>query len=151
MARNARHAKILEIIGEREVETQEELCQALAAQGMKVTQATVSRDIKDLRLFKVKGGEKRFRYASLREHEGGISEKLRALFRACVLRITPVENLIVVKTLPGSGANAGVVIDGLADEQVVGSIAGDDTVLLICENAEAGKAVSDRLLALVGA
>lgn len=151
MARNARHAKILEIISEKEIETQEELCAELSAQGMNVTQATVSRDIKDLRLFKVKGAQKRFRYASLREHEGGVSEKLRALFQACVVRITPVGNLIVVKTLPGSGANAGVVIDGLAYTEVVGSIAGDDTVLLICPTPEAGKSVADRLLALVGA
>ena len=151
MARNARHSKILEIIGETEIETQEELCAALAAQGMQVTQATVSRDIKDLRLIKVKGIEKRFRYASLREHEGGVSEQLRALFRACVVRITPVNNLIVVKTLPGSGANAGVVIDGLAYPEVVGSIAGDDTVLLILATAEASGAVAEKLTALVEA
>ena len=91
MARNARHAKILEIIGAQEIETQEELCAELAAQGMQVTQATVSRDIKDLHLFKVKGTQKRFRYASLREHEGGVSEKLRALFQACVIKIMPSE------------------------------------------------------------
>ena len=151
MARNARHAKILEIIAGQEIETQEELCEQLASQGMPVTQATVSRDIKDLHLFKVKGSEKRFRYASLREQEGGVSKKLRALFQACVIKIAAVNNLIVVKTLPGSGANAGVVIDGLAYSEVVGSIAGDDTVLLICGTAEDGRAVADRLSALVGA
>ena len=151
MVRSKRQQIILDIIDKHEVGTQGELVELLRKQGFDATQATVSRDIKDLRLFKVKGAQKRFRYASLREHEGGVSEKLRALFQACVVKITPVNNLIVVKTLPGSGANAGVVIDGLAYPEVVGSIAGDDTVLLICETAEAGKTVSDRLSALVGA
>lgn len=149
MLRNARHNKILEIIETQEIETQEELCEELSAGGFTVTQATVSRDIKELHLFKVKGVTKRFRYASMSENENGISEKMRALFQACVLEIRSVGNLIIVKTLNGNGSNAGVVIDRLDYREVVGCISGDDTVLLICETPEDTKAVSDRLNAIV--
>ena len=74
---------------------------------------------------------------------------MRSLFRTCAVKIRSVGNFVVVKTLPGSGANAGVVIDELAYREVAGSIAGDDTVLLICETAEDGKAVADKLSAIV--
>ena len=149
MLRNARHTKILEIIEQMEIETQEELCEQLAACNFSVTQATVSRDIKELHLFKVKGNQKRFRYASMTEKESGLSEKMRALFRTCVMEIRAVGNLIVVKTLNGNGANAGVVIDHLDYREVVGCISGDDTVLIICENNEEAKLVTERLNAIV--
>ncbi len=149
MLRNARHSKILEIIEEKEIETQEELCSELALSNYTVTQATVSRDIKDLHLFKVKGINKRFRYAAVTESETGISDKMRALFQTCVVNICPVGNLIVVKTLNGNGSNAGVVIDRLDYREVVGSIAGDDTVLLICETPEKAQTVIRRLEAIV--
>ena len=149
MSRNLRHESILALIEEKEIETQDELCEELAARGFPVTQATVSRDVKDLRLFKVRGKEKRFRYACIRENESGITDKMRALFRTCVQYIRPVGNLVIIKPLPGSGPNAGVVIDELAYEEVAGSIAGDDTVLLICETAEQGKLVADRLSSIV--
>ena len=149
MTRRERQKCILSIIAEQEIETQEELCAELARRGDAVTQATVSRDIRELRLFTVKGAQKRFRYTSARESEGG--EKMRALFCACVVSIAPVNNLIVVKTLPGSGANAGVVIDGFGFPDLVGSIAGDDTVLLICANAEAGQKIAGQLTALTEA
>lgn len=149
MLRNARHSKILELIENKEIETQEELCDELAACNFSVTQATVSRDIKELHLFKVKGNEKRFRYASIIENEGGISDKMRALFQACVLDIRPVSNMIVIKTLNGNGGNAGVVVDRLDYREVIGCISGDDTVLIICESPESVKLVAGRLEALV--
>lgn len=148
MLRNARHSKILEIIESQEIETQEELCEELSARNFTVTQATVSRDIRELHLFKVKGTQKRFRYAAMVENEGGISDKMRALFQACVLDVRPVGNLIVIKTLNGNGANAGVVVDRLEYHEVVGCISGDDTVLLICESADDALIVSERLTAL---
>ncbi len=149
MLRNARHAKILEIIAEKEIETQEELCAELTACNYTVTQATVSRDIKELHLFKVAGIKKRFRYTCVNESEGELSDKMRALFQACVLDIRPVQNLIVIKTLNGNGANAGAVIDRLNYKEVVGCVAGDDTTLLICATAEDAVAVKDRLYQIV--
>ncbi len=151
MLRNARHTKILEIIEQMEIETQEELCEQLAARNFSVTQATVSRDIKELHLFKVKGITKRFRYASMTEKESGLSDKMRALFQTCVLNIRAVGNLIIVKTLNGNGPNAGVVVDRLEYREVVGCISGDDTVLIICENGEESKVVTERLNAILKA
>lgn len=151
MLRNARHTKILEIIEQMEIETQEELCEQLSARNFSVTQATVSRDIKELHLFKVKGVTKRFRYASMTEKESGLSEKMRSLFQTCVLSIRSVNNLIIVKTLNGNGANAGVVIDRLEYREIVGCISGDDTVLIICENDEETKIVAERLNAILKA
>ncbi len=149
MLRNSRHSKILEIIEEKEIETQEELCEELAAHNFAVTQATVSRDIKELHLFKVKGTTKRFRYASISENESGISDKMRTLFQACVLNIRLVGNLIVIKTLYGNGGNAGVVIDKLEYREVIGTIAGTDTVLSICETPEEARSVCERLQAIM--
>lgn len=149
MLRNARHGKILELIEEKEIETQEELCEELAACNFSVTQATVSRDIKELHLFKVKGVKKRFRYASISENEGGLSEKMRSLFQACVISIRPVGNMIVIKTLNGNGGNAGVVMDRLDYREVIGSIAGDDTVFSVCDTPENAKLVCGRLEAIV--
>ncbi len=149
MLRNARHAKILEIIDQMEIETQEELCEQLAAHNFSVTQATVSRDIKELHLFKVKGINKRFRYASMTEQESGLSDRMRSLFQTCVVAIRPVGNLIVIKTLNGNGSNAGVVIDRLEYREVVGCISGDDTVFVVCENNDETKVVTERLNAII--
>jgi transcriptional regulator of arginine metabolism len=145
MLRNARHSKILEIIAEKEIETQEELCAELNACNFSVTQATISRDIKELHLFKVAGINKRFRYTCINECEGELSDKMRALFQACVFEIRTVQNLIIIKTLNGNGSNAGVVIDRLNYKEVVGCVAGDDTTLLICETADDAVVVRDRL------
>lgn len=147
--RNLRQEAILSLIEEKEIETQGELCKALLSRGFSVTQATVSRDVKELHLFKVRGMRKRFRYACAKRTEGALSDKHRELFRASALTIRPVGNLVVVKTLAGSASNAGVAVDELAFREVAGSIAGDDTLLLICESAEDAKAVADRLFSVI--
>ncbi len=146
MLRNARHTKILELIEEQEIETQEELCKALADAHFNVTQATVSRDVRELRLFKVAGVQKRYRYAAINKSEGELSDKMRALFRACLETIHVVGNMVVIKTLNGNGANAGVVVDRLDYAEVVGSIAGDDTVFTLCKTPEDAIEVRDRLM-----
>ncbi len=145
MLRNARHTKILELIEEKEIETQEELCEELANAHFNVTQATVSRDVRELRLFKVAGTEKRYRYAAISKNEGELSDKMRALFQACLESIQVVGNMIIIKTLNGNGANAGVVVDRLNYAEVAGSIAGDDTVFTVCKSPEAAQEVMERL------
>lgn len=134
MLRSARHAKILEIISHKEIETQEELCAELNCLNYVVTQATISRDIRDLHLFKVAGIEKKYRYAYINDGESEISPKMKNLFRECVLTIRAAQNLVVVKTLTGNGANAGAVVDKLNYAEIVGSVAGDDTLLIVCED-----------------
>ena len=146
MLRAARHAKILEIISHKEVETQEELCAELNKLNYVVTQATISRDIRDLHLFKIAGIEKKYRYAYINEGEGEVSPKMKNLFRDCVLTVKTAQNLVVIKTLTGNGANAGTVVDKLNHEEIVGSVAGDDTVLVVCVNNESAEAVVEKIL-----
>ena len=145
MLNTERHEKILEIISGKEIETQEELCKALNEENFVVTQATVSRDIRDLHLFKVSGIEKKYRYAYLGASESDVSDKMRNLFKNCVLGITVAQNLVVVKTLTGNGANAGAVVDKLNMTEVVGSVAGDDTLLVVCKDNSAAEEAERRL------
>lgn len=145
MLRNARHAKILEIISHKEIETQEELCAELNALNLVVTQATISRDIRDLHLFKVAGIEKKYRYAYISDGESEISPKMKNLFRDCLVSVKAAKNLVVVKTLTGNGANAGAVVDKLNYDGIVGSVAGDDTLLIVCEDDERAVAVVEKI------
>lgn len=146
MLRSVRHAKILEIISQQEIETQEELCAELNKLNHVVTQATISRDIRDLHLFKVAGIEKKYRYAYINETQGEISPKMRNLFRDCVLGVKAAQNLIVVKTLAGNGASVGAIVDKLNYEQIVGSVAGDDTLLIVCADKESAEEVVNKLM-----
>ncbi len=145
MLRSARHAKILEIISRKEIETQEELCAELNAMNLVVTQATISRDIRDLHLFKVAGVDKKYRYAYINDGESEISPKMKSLFRDCVVSVRAAKNLVVVKTLTGNGANAGTVVDKLNYEGIVGSVAGDDTLLIVCETDELAISVVNKI------
>lgn len=149
MLRSARHAKILEIISKKEIETQEELCAELNALNLVVTQATISRDIRDLHLFKVAGIQKKYRYAYINDGESEISPKMKSLFRDCVVSIKAAKNLVVVKTLTGNGANAGAVVDKLNYGEIVGSVAGDDTLLIVCENDEGALAIVEKINAFM--
>ena len=145
MLRSARHAKILEIISKKEIETQEELCAELNALNLVVTQATISRDIRDLHLFKVAGIEKKYRYAYINDGESEVSPKMKSLFRDCVISVKEAKNLVVVKTLTGNGANAGAVVDKLNYEGIVGSVAGDDTLLIVCDTDERAEIVVNKI------
>ena len=149
MLRSARHAKILELISHKEIETQEELCAELNKMNYVVTQATISRDIRDLHLFKVAGIEKKYRYAYINDGESEISPKMKSLFRDCVISVKAAQNLVVVKTLTGNGANAGAVVDKLNYEEIIGSVAGDDTLLIVCVDAIGADAVVERIMAFM--
>ena len=143
--KNQRQAKIMEIISNRNVETQEQLLALLQQEGFRGTQATISRDIKDLRLFKVAGVQKKYRYAHIHESTGEISPKMKSLFADCVVSIRCAQNIVVVKTLPGNGNNAGSVIDKLNFVEIIGSVAGDDTVFAVCDNAENALLVVEKI------
>ena len=143
--RSGRQAAILEIIGSNEIETQEELCAELNKRGYTVTQATLSSDVKDLRLFKVAGTVKKYRYAYIDDGNNKISPKMHNLFRECVLSIQPALNQVVVKTLRGNGSNAGMIVDKLTLPEIVGSIAGDDTLLIVASSEAKAQIVVEKL------
>ncbi len=136
MHRNSRQAAILEIIAEKDIETQEELCEELVKRNYNVTQATISRDIKDLKLYKVTGTTKKYKYAFIESEGDAVSTKMRNLFRECVQSVNCANNLILIKTLRGNGSTAGTFIDSLALKEVIGTVAGDDTVLVVIDNNE---------------
>ena len=127
-----RHAKILEIIESNIIETQEEIAEKLKEMGMDVTQATVSRDIKELRLIKVMTEDGKYRYASMSQGESSISEKLHTIFIQAYASSDYANNMVVVKTLPGMAQAAASAIDSLRWSEIVGTIAGDDTIMIVC-------------------
>ncbi|OJV62206.1 MAG: arginine repressor [Clostridiales bacterium 38-18] len=136
MMKYSRHSKILEIIESKDIETQDELASELRESGFQVTQATVSRDIKEMRLIKVLTKDGRYKYASIREKEGVVNERFLKIFRNSVTSIDHAGNIIVVKTLVGSASAAAVSIDALNLKQIVGSIAGDDTIFLLVKEQD---------------
>ena len=127
-----RHSKILELIERNAIETQEELAEKLKALGMDVTQATVSRDIKELRLIKVMSEDGRYRYAALAQSEGSISNKLLTIFIESFVSCDYANNIVIVKTLSGMAQASAAAVDALRWTEIVGTIAGDDTMMIIC-------------------
>ena len=138
-----RLAKILEIIKNKDVETQEELCEILQKEGYNVTQATVSRDIKNLGLIKVTGSSGRYKYAVMDKNETAVSDKLMAVFEHSFVSAEYANNIIVVKTLPGMAQGAASTIDSMKFEEVLGTIAGDDTILIVVRTENDGKKITD--------
>ena len=130
--KSKRQAKIMEIISKTNVETQEQLLQELQNAGFTGTQATISRDIKELRIVKELTGFGTYRYtAAADEVSGTFSSKLNTIFRECVTGFDYAQNIIVIKTMPGLASAAGAALDGMGLEGLVGSLAGDDTAILI--------------------
>lgn len=132
--KSVRHAVIKEIIESQDIETQEELAAALRARNIDVTQATVSRDIKELRLLKVLSEGGGYKYATADKAEHGLADRFIRIFTESVVSITPANNLIVIKTISGSAHVAGEAIDSLKWPEVVGTISGDNTLLVIAQS-----------------
>jgi transcriptional regulator of arginine metabolism len=144
-----RHAKILNLIEEKDIETQEELAEELRAHGFDVTQATVSRDIKELRLIKTLTPSGLYKYASMDKAESRIWERLIRVFSESVISMDYANNLIVMKTILGSAQAAAAAIDGLDWPEILGCIAGDDTILVIARNNDNVKDVLERFKRLI--
>jgi len=144
-----RQAKILELIKHGMIETQEELAEALGQHGIPVTQATVSRDIKELQLTKVPSGTGRYRYALPDESPAGSWDKRRRIFQESVLEVDWSGNIIVVKSLPGTAPGVGSALDHLGWPEMIGSVAGDDTVIVIIKPVSATEEVAERIKGLM--
>ena len=142
--KSARHAAITQIIESRNIETQEELAAALQERGIRVTQATVSRDIKELHLIKVLSETGGYKYATLDKAEKGMNERFIRMFSESVLSTVCANNLVVVKTLAGSAHVAAEAVDTLRWPEILGSIAGDNTILVICRSNDDALQVAER-------
>lgn len=135
--KSRRHFAIREILAQEHITTQEELCEALKNRGYDVTQATVSRDIKELHLVKVPDGNG-YRYSVPEVHVTPTSrERLQRLFRDSVINIDYCENLIVIRTLPGSAQSVALLIDSANFPNIMGTVAGDDTIFSAVKPREA--------------
>lgn len=143
--KSVRQVAILDIIEKQDVETQEELAEALRARGIKVTQATVSRDIKELRLLKVLAPNGAYKYATADKAENGLNERFIRMLAESLLSVTASNNLIVVKTLAGSANVAAEALDSLHWPEILGSLAGDNTILLIIRSNEEVPGVINRI------
>ena len=144
-----RHEKILELISTRDIQTQEELLLHLQKEGMGCTQATISRDIKELRIVKEMTGYGTYRYAPSGKEVTGFSNRLNTIFKECVTGYDYAQNLVVIHTMPGLAGAAASAVDGMQMHFVVGTIAGDDTVLIIMRDHNAAAAFCKELKELL--
>lgn len=148
--KSQRQAKIMEIISNRNVETQEQLLQELQSAGFRSTQATISRDIKELRIVKELTNFGTYRYTAAADEVGGtFSNKLNTIFRECITNFDYAQNMVVIHTLPGLASAAASAIDSMNMSVVVGSLAGDDTVFIVMRDSNAAAAFCGEIKSLL--
>ncbi|MBR4800055.1 MAG: arginine repressor [Clostridia bacterium] len=146
MSRANRQIRILDIISKHDIDTQEELVTYLKAEGFNVTQATVSRDIKEMNIIKTLAGDgKHYKYVARETKETSTSDKFLNIFKSTVLSIRAAENLVVLRTEAGSAGPASELIDRLKYEEVLGVIAGDNTIFVAVDTLEHTQLVKQRL------
>lgn len=149
MARNSRQSKILEIISTNDIETQDELVAALKKADFDVTQATISRDIKELGLIKILSDNKTYKYAIVGSNVQGVSNKYLSIFKECVISVKNAMNLVVVKVLKGTGSLVADLVDQFSIQQVVGCTYGDDTVLVVANDVEDAFYIKNKITELL--
>ncbi len=130
MRKYARQSKILELIEANEIETQEELAEFLQKTGTKVTQATVSRDIRELQLVKVATKDGKYKYAVMDSNTEGTADRLIKILKNSLLSVNTAGQLIIIKTIPGAAQICASAIDNIVTDGIIGSIAGDDTIFV---------------------
>ena len=144
--KNERQARILEIIEREAIDTQEQLQVRLQEQGIVCTQATISRDIKQLHLIKEPMGQGRYRYAvSVQRNRLNVADKLRTIFRESIVSVDSAQNIVVIKTMAGLANAAAAALDSMSVPYMVGSLAGDDTVILIMRDENSARGFCDEV------
>ena len=143
--RISRQNKILELIETYEIETQEELAEYLNKEGYNVTQATVSRDIRALKMTKVAGKDGKSRYAILQDTQPGLGDQYTRVLNDAVVSIEVGQNLVVIKTVTGMAMGVATALDALKWPEILGCIAGDDTIMCACKSSELAEGVMEKL------
>ena len=144
-----RHAKIVELVNKHHLETQEELADRLNQEGYKVTQATVSRDIRDLKLTKVQTEGGRQKYAALKTTESALAEKYSRILKDGFISMDMAQNILVIKTVSGMAMAVAAAIDDMNWHEVVGCIAGDDTIMCAIRTMEDTEVVMEKFRRIV--
>ena len=145
-----RHTKILELIERYEIETQEELSDYLRREGYQVTQATVSRDIRELKLTKIAMDNGKQKYAVITDADSGMMEKYARVLREGFISMDLAKNIVVIKTVSGMAGAVCAAIDAMKFQEMVGSIAGDDTIICIIRDDEEAVKIMKKLRKIVG-
>ena len=144
-----RHAKILELIRERDIETQDELLRHLREAGFDVTQATVSLDIKELRLIKSLSGSGRYKYSTGSDGSADMSSKFHSLFTDSALSVDYAMNMLVIKCMNGMAQAVCASMDAMYWKDFVGTLAGEDTILVVCRTEAAARKAMEELQKLI--
>lgn len=145
LMKSKRHSKIIEIINSKAIETQEELAEELKLAGFEVTQATVSRDIKTLRLIKIQDSDGKYKYSIINQNKSDMLEKLSSILINTVLNVENIDKIVVVKTISGSASAAAEAIDRLELGEIAGTIAGDNTIFILVRTLEKAQALVNRI------
>lgn len=145
-----RQRKIIELITERNVETQDELAALLEKEGFTVTQATISRDIREMKLTKIATENGKQKYSVIKGSDAELSERLIRVFRDAVVKLDYSQNMIVIKTLNGMGMAVAVAVDNIQSNDILGSIAGDDTVFCVARSHNQAVEFIQKLSRIVG-
>lgn len=152
MLKNKRHEKIIDIINNKDIETQEELADELRSAGFDVTQATVSRDIKILKLIKVSTNLGTYKYGVLNSgnvNENKKIERYRNIIASSILSMETIDKILVIRTLPGAASVVGEVIDSLNLDDVAGNVAGDNTIFVLVRSSSSLKNIQDKINKLI--
>lgn len=149
MNKGQRHLRIREIITNFEIETQDHLVQSLKKAGVDVTQATVSRDIKEMHLIKVPLSDGRYKYSLPPVHKYNTEEKLQRALTDAFISLDGASHFLVLKTLPGNAQAVGSLLDHLNWDEMLGTICGDDTCLIICRDETFTPEVKAKLLSMI--
>ena len=140
-----RHQKIIELVDNCEIETQEELADRLREEGFQVTQATVSRDIRALKLSKVSCGNGRQKYVAMKQDDTHLSAKYIRVLKDGFVSMDKAQNILVLKTVSGMAMAVAAAVDAMQMEEIVGSIAGDDTIMAAVRTTEDVQIVMDKI------
>lgn len=145
MSKQKRQEKMIELVERQEIETQEELAESLKKAGFPVTQATVSRDIRELKLTKIPTGRGTQKYVVLTNHESRLSDKYIRVLREGFISMDNAQNILVIKTVAGMAMAVAAALDAMKLDEIVGSIAGDDTIMVAVRSVEDTYAVMEKL------
>ena len=149
--KNVRQSEMLNIVRTRDIDTQEQLQERLQTQGITCTQATISRDIKQLHLIKEPVGQGRYRYTvSSQRNRLNVADKLRTIFRESIISVDFAQNIVVVKTMAGLANAAAAALDGMNVPYMVGTLAGDDTAFLLMRDTESARTFCEEIHEMLG-
>ena len=143
--KKTRHIRIIELIEQFDIETQEELAEYLKKDGVKVTQATVSRDIRELQLSKIATSAGRQKYVILKQDNSYLGDKYIRVLKECFVSMDRAQNLLVIKTVSGMAMAVAAAIDAMKYKEIVGSIAGDDTIMVAIRTSEDTRIVMKKI------